>query len=212
MQVFISSETYQVRCLLFIVGAEPQRADQHRGLLLHLRPRARAAARHPRRGPARAQARQHSVILSQVDWKIPNWIKGEFGLLPGKGWAWERGGGARRAHPDLPAGAGPRVRAVRLQDGPRRGELESIVCYPGTKRLINLTYGIKQMIALEVGANLQTCLNFFSYLIVLLPEFSSSQDTVCTMWRKKNLRFLETNWRPNMHTSIFYMIVFKILE
>ena len=74
MQVFISSETYQVRCLLFIVGAEPQRADQHRGLLLHLRPRARAAARHPRRGPARAQARQHSVILSQVDWKILNWI------------------------------------------------------------------------------------------------------------------------------------------
>ena len=72
MQVFISSETYQVRCLLFIVGAEPQRADQHSGLLLHLRPRARAAARHPRRGPARAQARQHSVILSQVDWKILN--------------------------------------------------------------------------------------------------------------------------------------------
>ena len=60
-------------------------------------------------------------------------------------------------------------------------DVESIVCYPSTKRLINLTYGIKQMIALEVGANLQTCLNFFSYLIVLLPEFSSSQDTVCTM-------------------------------
>ena len=60
-------------------------------------------------------------------------------------------------------------------------DVESIVCYPGTKRLINLTYGIKQMIALEVGENLQTCLNFFSYLIVLLPEFSSSQDTVCTM-------------------------------
>ena len=60
-------------------------------------------------------------------------------------------------------------------------DVESIVCYPGTKRLINITYGIKQMIALEVGANLQTCLNFFSYLIVLLPEFSSSQDTVCTM-------------------------------
>ena len=72
MLVFISSETYQET--LFIVGAEPQRADQRRGLLLHLRPcaRARAAARHPRRGPARAQARQHSVILSQVDWKILN--------------------------------------------------------------------------------------------------------------------------------------------
>ena len=122
MQVFISSETYQVRCLLFIVGAEPQRADQHRGLLLHLRPRARAAARHPRRGPARAQARQHSVILSQVDWKILNWIKGEFGLLQGEGWAWERGGGACGIQPNLPVGAGPRVRAVRLQDGPRRGE------------------------------------------------------------------------------------------
>ena len=30
-------------------------------------------------------------------------------------------------------------------------DVESIVCYPGTKRLINLTYGIKQMIAHEVG-------------------------------------------------------------
>ena len=70
MLVFISSETYQET--LFIVGAEPQRADQHSGLLLHLRPRARAAARHPRHGPARALARQHSVILSQVDWKILN--------------------------------------------------------------------------------------------------------------------------------------------
>ena len=29
-------------------------------------------------------------------------------------------------------------------------DVESIVCYPGTKRLINLTYGIKQMIAHEV--------------------------------------------------------------
>ena len=30
-------------------------------------------------------------------------------------------------------------------------DVESIVCYPGTKPLINLTYGIKQMIAQEVG-------------------------------------------------------------
>ena len=29
-------------------------------------------------------------------------------------------------------------------------DVENIVCYPGTKRLINLTYGIKQMIAHEV--------------------------------------------------------------
>ena len=29
-------------------------------------------------------------------------------------------------------------------------DVESIVCYPGTKRLINLTYGIKQMFAHEV--------------------------------------------------------------
>ena len=29
-------------------------------------------------------------------------------------------------------------------------DVKSIVCYPGTKRLINLTYGIKQMFAHEV--------------------------------------------------------------
>ena len=38
----------------------------------------------------------------------------------------------------------------------------------------------KHLSCLECLANLQTCLNFFSYLIVLLPEFSSSRDTVCT--------------------------------